>query len=174
MYYDYKPTIIAAVADNGAIGVNGTLPWNLPKDLKRFKERTIGSAVIMGRNTWESLPKKPLPQRLNIVVSNRLSQETKNSGDDKLNKGYAVVPSLEDALEISTKALLHPIIIGGKRLWEESLPIVQTMYLTKVHLYPMADVFFPELDDNAWKIMKLYDEYDSGAMITHYYYSRKA
>lgn len=159
MICDYKPAIIAAVADNGAVGVSGRLPWHLSNDLRRFRQRTLGTAVIMGRRTWESLPKKPLARRLNIVVS-RSMRQTKEGGD------YRVAGSLNEALGIARDAQFRPMVIGGTRLWAEALPLADVMYMTRVHIKPEADTFFPEFDKKDWTRIFLREEIDGGIRVT--------
>lgn len=123
--------IIVAAGKDGAIGRKGELIWNLPGDLKRFKQLTLGHPVIMGRKTWDSLPKKPLPGRLNIVLTHR---------KDFKPEGATIVNSLEEALEIT--AGQSPFIIGGAEIYKLFLPVATHIYLTEV------DAFTPDAD--AW------------------------
>ncbi len=130
------PFIIAAIAGNRAIGRAGAIPWHLSGDLKRFKALTMGHAVIMGRRTWLSIG-RPLPGRLNIVVSSTL---------EGAPEGVAVRGTLEEALELAaSKSELEPAVIGGARLYEEALPLCSRLELTRVGLNPEGcDAFFPE------------------------------
>lgn len=124
-----KIIAIAAVSDNGIIGVNGGLPWApIPEDMKRFRKLTTGHAVIMGRRTWESLPVKPLYGRKNIVVSanpDYISSQIIEESWDAF--------SLEEAIEYASKKHDLAFIIGGERLYREAFPICDEVYLTRVH-----------------------------------------
>lgn len=129
-------SLIAAVAQNGAIGLNNDLIYHLPNDLRRFKQLTIGHTIIMGRRTFESLPKGPLPQRRNIVISTTM--HTYDSVE--------VYPSLSSALQ-ACEGDDEIFIIGGAMLYAEALPLAVTLYLTHVADTPtQADVFFPHVD----------------------------
>ena len=133
--------IIVAISDNNAIGRGGDMPWHISADLKYFKKKTIGSAVIMGRRTWESLGCKPLGNRLNIVVSGTLGQ----------TRGMVVVPSLPDALAL-TDAFEDVFIMGGGQLYRSALPLAGRLLVTHVHTtVPDADTFFPEIDMDVWQ-----------------------
>ncbi|MEL7463984.1 MAG: dihydrofolate reductase [Pseudomonadota bacterium] len=133
-------TLVVARDRNGAIGRDGDIPWHAPEDLKLFQRETSGGAVIMGRRTWESLPVKPLPRRLNIVVSrNAETAET-------------VAPSVEAALE-AARAAGYPRVygIGGGSIYEEMLALADRLLITEVDLaVEGADAFFPEVDESAW------------------------
>lgn len=132
--------LIVAVADNGVIGAGNRLPWRLPEDLRRFKSRTMGHAVIMGRKTWESLT-RPLPGRQNIVVSRRLGYAA---------QGAEVVGSLDEALARVT--LPKPVFcIGGGELYRIALPYATRLYVTHVHREFTGDTTFPQIDPSAWR-----------------------
>jgi dihydrofolate reductase len=135
-----KVYLVAAVAANGVIGRDGQLPWHLPEDLRHFKRLTLGHPVIMGRLTWESLG-KPLPGRENIVVSARPGYEA---------PGAAVANSLEAALALCA---IEPIVfvIGGQRLFAESLPLAAGLVLTEIHREFPGDTWFPEYDRSRWR-----------------------
>ncbi len=137
-----KVSIIAAIADNYAIGKQNQLPWHLPADLKHFKILTTGHAVIMGKRTFESLPNGPLPNRKNIVLRSILS--------DGVTEGYFEAVSLEDALELTEKEK-EVFIIGGSTVYKECLEKVDYMYITWVHADFDADVFFPRIDFTQWE-----------------------
>lgn len=144
-----KLALVAARARNGVIGKDNDLPWRLRADLRRFKEVTLGKPIIMGRKTWESLPRKPLPGRVNIVVSRTESALT----------GATVCPSLESALDEARDAARQAQIdeiclIGGGQLYEAGLPIADRLYLTEVDLEPEGDAFFPTIDPQHWQIVK--------------------
>lgn len=136
-------SLIAAISENYCIGNKNQLPWNLPEDLKHFKEITAGHPVIMGRKTWESLPPKfrPLPGRVNIVITRQAN---------------FVVPAEVEVFDSVAKALLaHPttnnFIIGGAQIYAEGLPLADTLYITHVHRVVEGDTFFPKIDPTIWK-----------------------
>jgi dihydrofolate reductase len=131
--------LVAAVAANGIIGVKGRLPWHFPEELRHFKEVTLGHPVIMGRRTWESL-KGPLPGRKNIVV-------TRTPGYNA--PGAAVAASLDAALALCAGAP-KAMVIGGSRLFEESLPIAAGLELTEIHRDYPGDTWFPQYDRSKW------------------------
>jgi dihydrofolate reductase len=137
-----KPRIafVVAITRNGVIGLDGGLPWRVSSDLKRFKAITMGKPVIMGRKTWESLPRKPLEGRTNIVV-------TRNR--DYAAEGAIVVNSLSEAL--ATAKGDEACIIGGGELFREAMPIVDRLYLTEIALDVPGDAFFPPIDPRSWK-----------------------
>src|SRR3954451_11653231 len=130
-----KIYLVAAVASNGVIGVNGQLPWRLPEDLKHFKRLTLGHPVIMGRRTWESLP-GALPGRDNIVVTRQAGYEA---------PGAAVAGSLEAALALCAG---EPVafVIGGSRLFDESLPFAAGLVMTEIYRDFDGDTWFPPYD----------------------------
>jgi dihydrofolate reductase len=132
--------LIAAVASNGIIGVDGRLPWHLPEDLKHFKKLTLGHPVIMGRKTWESLG-KALPGRENIVVSSQAGYEA---------QGAAVASSLEGALALCAG---EPVafVIGGYRLFLDSLPLAAGIVLTEIQREFAGDTYFPDFERSAWR-----------------------
>ena len=137
-------SIIAAVDQNRGIGINNQLPWRLPADLKHFNEITVGNknnAVIMGLNTWKSLPEKfrPLPNRLNIVLS---KEKENNLPTDVLN-----FQSLDDALSFVEKKVAEVFIIGGGMLYASTInhPACSKLYLTEILQTFSCDSFFPEI-----------------------------
>jgi dihydrofolate reductase len=144
-----KPRIVlvAAVAENGVIGRDGGMPWRLPGDLKHFKRTTLGKPVVMGRRTFDSIGRKPLPGRPNIVLTRDKSFRA---------DGVAVAATLDDALQIAereaeTSNAEEIAIIGGSTLYEETLPRANRLYLTEVHTSLDGDVRFPEIDRAAWR-----------------------
>lgn len=152
----YRLAIIVAYDENRGIGKNNKIPWHIPDDLKSFKIRTYGSPVIMGRNTWESLPKRsrPLPGRLNIVVSRRM--ENLDCADT------LVVASLEHAIEVAQYAATpaHPIwIIGGGAIYQQALEsettLVDEVIATEVKGSFDCDVFFPTLAEQLWESRRI-------------------
>jgi dihydrofolate reductase len=132
--------LLAALASNGVIGVDGKLPWDLPEDLKHFKALTLGHPIIMGRRTWESLG-KALPGRENIVV-------TRTPGYNA--PGAAVATSLGAALAMCSG---EPVafVIGGHQLFVESLPLAAGLILTEIFRAYEGDTWFPEFDRLHWR-----------------------
>jgi dihydrofolate reductase len=130
-------TLIWAEAADRIIGMDATLPWHLPEDLRRFKELTTGSTVVMGRVTWESLPVKfrPLPGRRNIVVTRQPSYDA---------PGAEIVPSLEDALKLGGDDDVW--VAGGASIYEQALPYADRVVRTRVHLQVEGDTRAPVLD----------------------------
>ena len=136
-------SLIAAVAADGAIGYDNKLLYWLPNDLKRFKALTTGHTIVMGRRTFESLPKGALPNRRNLVLS-------KNA--HFIGKNIEVFPSLEAALE-ACAADEEVFVIGGASIYRQALPLATRLCLTIVHDSPAyADAFFPWLDPTQWRV----------------------
>jgi dihydrofolate reductase len=134
--------LIVAVAENGVIGRDGKLPWRIPEDMKWFRERTAGRPMIMGRKTWESFPKRPLPGRTNIVITRDASYKA---------EGAAVVTSLEAALDVARgEAPKEIIVIGGAEIYRAALPLAGRIYLTSVHGESAGDTHFPALNRDEW------------------------
>jgi dihydrofolate reductase len=134
--------LVVAVSRNGVIGRDGGLPWHISSDLKRFKAITLGKPVIMGRRTWESLPRKPLPGRSNIVV-------TRQAGFAA--EGAVVVGDVQAALAVA--ALEQPAeicVIGGGDIYRQTLAQAGRIYLTEVQMDAEGDTHFPTLDPAAW------------------------
>ena len=139
--------LVVARARNGVIGKDGDLPWRLRSDLQRFKAVTLGKPCIMGRRTWESLPLKPLPGRLNLVLSKDESFEA---------RGALVCTTLDEAVEIARETAEEDgvdeiCVIGGTALFEKALPRAKRLYLTEVEAEPEGDAVFPAFDEAAWK-----------------------
>ena len=133
-------SIIVAVASDGAIGRANDLLWHLPADLKRFKELTTGHTILMGRKTFESLPRGPLLNRRNIIISRSLPAQP----------GAEVYPTIQQALEACASDE-EVFIIGGGEIYRQLLPDTEQIYLTRVQAsFPDAEVFFPELDSTEW------------------------
>jgi len=139
-------TLVVAIARNNVIGAGGALPWRLSSDMKRFKAATLGKPVLMGRKTWESLPKKPLPGRKNIILTHDASFKA---------EGAWVYTSLEGALA-AARAMAEAdgaseiCVIGGAQLYAATLPLANRIMLTEVNLSPHGDAHFPALDSN-WR-----------------------
>ena len=140
-----KLSLIVALAENRVIGVNNSLPWYLPNDLKYFKAVTMGKPIIMGRKTYESIG-KPLPGRTNIVISR----------DPNFNAdGCKCVDSLETAIELAEQITLidgqdEAVVIGGEQIYRLALPLAQRLYLTRVAAEVTGDAWFPQIDETAW------------------------
>ncbi|MDH6357122.1 dihydrofolate reductase [Parabacteroides sp. PF5-9] len=135
-------SIIAALSENNAIGKKQQLLWHMPYDMKRFKELTTGHAVVMGRKTFESLPKGALPNRKNIVLTTLPEA------------GFVdcfACESMHDALDICEKED-EIFMIGGAMVYKQALEIADKMYLTRVHhVFEDADTFFPEINFDEWE-----------------------
>ena len=138
--------IIAALARNRAIGYENRLIYRLPDDMKHFKHLTEGHTVVMGRRTFESLPKGALPNRRNIVLSRSKSFAAENT---------EVFPSLEDALNHCAPDE-NVFIIGGASVYDKALPLADRLFLTWVDDIPKdADTFFPEIPEGEWEMAEI-------------------
>ena len=136
-----------ARARNGVIGRGETLPWRLGADLRRFRALTLGKPVIMGRKTWESLPRRPLPGRLNIVLTRQPEYEA---------AGAIVCADFSEAVDIGREqaaedGVAEVCVIGGADLFALALPRAQRVYLTEVDGDPEGDVTMPPLDETGWR-----------------------
>jgi dihydrofolate reductase len=135
--------MIAAVAENNALGKNNELVWHLPNDFKRFKSLTTGHYIIMGRKTFESFP-KPLPNRTHVVITRQ---------KDYCPEGCIMVDSIEKAIAICPENETS-FIIGGGEIYNLGLPFADQLEITKVHHSFEADAFFPEINLREWKEMQ--------------------
>tara|TARA_R110000868_G_scaffold11516_2_gene56296 strand:- start:33712 stop:34233 length:522 start_codon:yes stop_codon:yes gene_type:complete len=138
--------LIVARGRNGVIGADGDLPWRLGSDLKSFKTITGGKPIIMGRKTWESLPRRPLPGRLNIVVTRQAGYSAEGAslaGD--LNTAFDL--GIEQAVRDGVSEVF---VIGGAQIYAAALEAADRLYITEVDATPTGDVHFPELDPAAW------------------------
>ena len=133
-------SIIAALAENRVIGVNNTLPWRLPNDLKHFRRLTTGHAIILGRKNYESIG-KPLPERTNIII-------TRNR--DFRADGCLIAHSLDEALALA-KNDPEIFVIGGAEIYRAALARTNRLYLTRVHATIAGDTYFPEFDETEWR-----------------------
>jgi dihydrofolate reductase len=138
MTYSPQPrlALIAVVAANGTIGLNGTMPWHLSADLKYFKTLTSGKRIVMGRRTWESFP-KPLPNREHVVVSSTTAS---------LPPGVIKVRSLAEALALPPHAEQPVFVIGGSAMYREAMPLADDLYLTEIEANVDGDTTFPTWD----------------------------
>lgn len=139
--------MIAAIAENNALGKNNELIWHLPNDFKRFKSLTTGHHIIMGRKTFESFP-KPLPNRTHVVITRQ---------KDYHPDGCIVVDSIEKAIAVCPKDETL-FIIGGGEIYQLGLPFTDKLEITRVHQSFEADAFFPEIDPNNWQ--EIYTEFN--------------
>lgn len=140
-------SLIVAVADNNVIGGRNEMLWHIPEDFKHFKNVTMGKPCIMGRKTFESILKslgKPLPGRINIVISRKNPQY----------EGALTVKDLDEAIDQASKVegVEEIMIVGGAQIYEQALPRADKIYLTRVHLSPEGDAYFPVLDEKAWRV----------------------
>lgn len=134
-------SIVVAKSENNVIGYQNQLPWHLPADLKHFKMLTSGHPIIMGRKTFESIG-KPLPNRTNIIVT--------RDAHFSIANGY-VCTSLHDAIKQASQEETEIFIIGGAEIYQQSLSLVNKIYLTIVHAHIVGDTFFPTLDEYVWQ-----------------------
>lgn len=144
-------SIIVAIASNRAIGKDNRLLWHLSDDLKRFKKLTTGHTLIMGRNTFLSLPNGKLPNRRHIVISDI---------PDESFEGCEMANSIEEAIELAGTGE-ECFVIGGGMVYRQFLPVAGKLYLTRVHESFEADTFFPEIDFSLWKALAT-EEVDAG------------
>lgn len=135
-----KISLIVAMANNRVIGLNNQMPWHLSADLKKFKAITMGSPILMGRKTYQSID-RPLPGRTNIIISRN---------PDYKQDGCVVVNTIESALKKGSENTKELFVIGGFDLYKATLPIADTIYLTLINKAFDGDTFFPELDMQDW------------------------
>jgi dihydrofolate reductase len=140
-----KLTLVAAIARNGVIGRDGGLPWRLSSDLQHFKRATMGKPVLMGRKTWDSFPRKPLPGRPNLVLSRDLAFRAE--GGFTYTKLDALLAAGRAMAEASGADEI--CIIGGSLLYAETLPMADRLRLSQLKLDAEGDTQFPPLD-NSW------------------------
>ena len=131
--------LIAAMANNNAIGRNGDMPWHVPEDLAHFQRMTQNGLVIMGRKTWDSLPKKPLPKRVNLIISR-----------EKVAVEGALIQTMAQAKLTAQHHDGDVFIIGGGEIYKAFLPLAHQAVLTHLDLNVEADTFFPNLDKSLW------------------------
>ncbi len=140
-------TLVVGVSTNGVIGRDGGLPWRLSTDLKRFKETTMGKPIIMGRKTWEGLPRRPLPGRRNIVIT--------RDPDYRAEEGE-VVFSLAEAIGL-VEGEAEVCVIGGGQIFDEAMPIADRLDVTHVLAEIDGDTFFPPIDPEMWHAVSVQD-----------------
>lgn len=135
-------TIVVAIARNGVIGRDGTIPWRIPEDLARFKAITMGHTLVMGRRTYESIG-RPLPGRRTVVVTRRPDWAPAAEHAEVVTVAHSLAEALRtDADEV--------FIAGGTEIYREALPLADRLLITEVDQEPAGDVYFPELDLSAW------------------------
>ena len=141
----HRLALIVAYTRNGRVIGNGpSIPWHYPEDLKRFKILTSGHAIIMGRKTWDSLPRKPLPNRANFIVSTQ---------PDFKAEGARVFSNFKDAFDAAIDIDDElPFVIGGRMIYLEALPYISEMYVTEVLEDHAGDVIFPGVDEKDWEV----------------------
>lgn len=155
--------LVAAVAENGVIGRDNGLPWRLSTDMKRFKATTMGKPIVMGRRTWESFPRRPLPGRPNIVIS-----RDRDFGAE----GGEVAHSLEDALRLADQrgrdldSADEICIIGGGEIYAQAIARAERLYITHVLASPEGDTHFPPIDPDVW-VAKTAENHPAGDRDTH-------
>ncbi|ESQ74099.1 dihydrofolate reductase [Asticcacaulis sp. AC402] len=142
--------VVVAMDENNAIGKAGGLPWRLRSDMKLFKDITLGKPILMGSNTWDSLPKKPLPGRLNLVLSRDLKFEA---------EGGVVCETLFEALDIGREHAADDgagevCVIGGANVYAQTLPRADRLYVTHVHATVDGDTHFPAIDPAIWRVVR--------------------
>ncbi len=163
-----KVTLVVGVAENDVIGRDGGMPWRLSSDLRRFKATTMGKPVVMGRKTWESLPKRPLPGRHNVVVTRDPAYRA---------EGATVAGSLDEALAIARgEGAEEACVIGGGEIYAAALPLADALDVTHVLADIDGDTLFPAIDPVLWQAVSSEDhpagEKDSHAT-RHVVYRRR-
>ena len=158
-------SIVVATADNNIIGDKNKLLWHIPEDLKRFKKLTLGHSIIMGRKTYESLPKKPLPGRENIILSTSISYIP----DCIIKNSYEQV-----LLHVQNKE--ESFVIGGGEIYRLFFPYVKKIYLTRLNEQFSGDTSFPEISETDWEVMEttpVHRDGTSGFTFSYITYIRK-
>ena len=135
-------SIIVAVSEDLGIGKDNELLWHISEDLRRFKRLTSGNIVIMGKKTWESLPRRPLPGRKNIVLTDDPNESIENS---------VTAYSIDDAMSKCSDGE-EVFIIGGGSIYRQFMPIADRLFITHVHKKAPADIYFPEIDLSIWEV----------------------
>jgi len=150
--------LIAAMAENRVIGKDNAMPWSIKGNLTHFKEKTMGWPCIMGRKTWESIPKKPLPGRLNIIISKTVS------ATDVQEQEVKIFSSLTAAIE-HCSSYEKIFICGGESIYTQAMPLANKIELTLIPGQYDGDTFFPEID-NSW-IKTDTVNYDNFSIVTY-------
>jgi len=151
--------MIAAAAENNALGKNNELVWHLPNDFKRFKSLTTGHHIIMGRKTFESFP-KPLPDRVHVVITRQENYQPEGCiVVDSIEKAIAVCPENDDSY-----------VIGGGEIYNLALPFTDIIELTRVHHTFEADAFFPKISSSEWLLVESEENYKDEKHLYDYTY----
>ena len=150
-----KITLVAAIASNNVIGKENSLPWNIPEDLKRFKQMTSGHTILMGRKTFDSIG-RPLPNRQNIVM-------TKDENFEK--EGIKVINDFDEALELIKESNEDVFVIGGSKIYELFEPVANSLAITRILKDFEGDAFFPDINWDLWQIEKEENFFDEKSNI---------
>ena len=150
--------LIAAVADNGVIGAEGAIPWRQKSDMQRFKAITMGRPILMGRKTFVSFPRRPLPGRTNVIITRDPSFRA---------AGAIVTHSLSEALAIARADALRRsaaeiAVIGGAEIYAQAMPFADRLEITEIHVRPAGDTVFPAIDHELWQLVAR-ENHPSGA-----------
>lgn len=150
-----KITLVAAIASNNVIGKENSLPWNIPEDLKRFKQMTSGHTILMGRKTFDSIG-RPLPNRQNIVM-------TKDENFEQ--EGIKVINDFDEALKLIKKSNEDVFVIGGSKIYELFEPVANSLAITRILKDFEGDAFFPDINWDLWQIEKEENFFDEKSNI---------
>ena len=150
-----KITLVAAIASNNVIGKENSLPWNIPEDLKRFKQMTSGHTILMGRKTFDSIG-RPLPNRQNIVM-------TKDKNFEQ--EGIKVINDFDEALELIKESNEDVFVIGGSKIYELFEPVANSLAITRILKDFEGDAFFPDINWDLWQIEKEENFFDEKSKI---------
>lgn len=161
---DVLIALVVARARNGVIGRDGDLPWRLKSDMAFFKATTMGKPVVMGRKTWDSLPRKPLPGRLNIVVTRQPGYVA--SGAEVFTRLEAALDRARD--QAQADGVAEVCVIGGAQIYGETLGLADRLYLTEVDAEPDGDAHFPDPDPSVWREVRA-DRREAGEGDDHAY-----
>ena len=153
-------SIIVAIAQNYAIGKDNQLLWHISDDLKRFKKLTAGHTIVMGKNTFYSLPVRPLPNRRSIVISDVTGEKI-----DGCDMAY----SIDDAISLFDKDKEN-FIIGGGSIYRQFMNYADKLYITWVYKDFEADTFYPEIDETIWKITEKEEHFDEASQLKYAFY----
>ncbi|MDR0300705.1 MAG: dihydrofolate reductase [Treponema sp.] len=157
--------IIAAMAENRVIGKNNVMPWSIKEEMAHFTKLTKGWPCIMGRKTWESLKKKPLPGRLNVVISEKLTEVRQICPQEADLSSIKIFPSLPAAIEHCAR-YEKIFICGGESIYKQALSLANKIELTVIHNQYDGDTFFPEIDVTQWTITNT-EDFDAFSFITY-------
>ncbi len=136
-------SLVVGMANNNVIGINNTLPWHIPEDLKHFKSVTLGKPIIMGRKTWESLPFKPLPGRRNLVISRQPDYIGAATAHTESHASLSAALAACDEAEVC--------VIGGAQIYAQAMAVATDLHVTQIDLSIEGDAFFPAIDPALWQ-----------------------